>query len=365
MFLANVWHIGLETEMVKNGAPHEPQGRVRRDTLVPPAKFNGDAVIWVAWLYYEEKLTQEEIARIIGVSRGSVVTMLQESRESGIVTITVAPHHLHSVSLAQDITRRFGISDCLVIPDDGGRVPDHERVGRAAARLLTERLQPGDVLGVSWGRTVLALSQAMPAMDLPTVSVVQITGSAIGTYRFSAELCASNIANRLGGRCVYLHAPGIVSHPDVKRMLMREPTLLEQFRIMKTCNKIIFGVGSVAASSTAFESGFISASEASPYLKQGAVAVLAGRFVDAKGVAIDGELDNRMIGMTVADIAKIPERICVAAGIDKVEPIRSLLAGNYMTTLVTDETTARRLLAAAPARKGTKASAINTPGVSA
>jgi DNA-binding transcriptional regulator LsrR (DeoR family) len=331
--------------MAKKIAAKELQSRVRRDTLVPPARFGGDAVIWAAWLYYEEKLTQEEIARIMGVSRGSVVTMLQQSRESGIVSIAVAPHHLQSVSLAQSIAERFGIAECLVLPDDGGRVADHERVGRAAARLLAERLQPGDVLGVSWGRTVLALSQAMPAMHLPSVSVVQITGSAIGTYRFSAELCASNIANRLGARCIYLHAPGIVSHPDVKRMLMHEPTLIEQFRIMATCNKIIFGVGSVAASSTAFDSGFISAAEAEPYLEQGAVAVLAGRFVDAHGAALDGELDGRMIGMTVAEIAAIPERICIAAGYDKAEPIRALLEGRYVTTLVTDEATARRLVA--------------------
>lgn len=57
------------------------------------------------------------------------------------------------------------------------------------------------------GRTVLALSNALASKQLPGVSVVQTTGSAIGTHRFSAELCTSNIANRIGGRCVYLHAP--------------------------------------------------------------------------------------------------------------------------------------------------------------
>ena len=173
---------------------------------------------------------------------------------------------------------------------------------------------------------------------------MQITGSAIGTYRFSAELCASNIANRIGGRCVYLHAPGILSSRGMKRMLMKEPTLIEQFRIMSTCNKIIFGVGSVAASSTAFDTGFLSPEEAAPYLARGAVAVLAGRFVDARGHAVEGELDGRMIGMTVQDIAKVPERVCVAAGRDKADAIRALLVGGYVTTLVTDEATARNVL---------------------
>jgi DNA-binding transcriptional regulator LsrR (DeoR family) len=329
----------------------EPAARVRRDALTPPAEFGGDPIVWVAWLYYEENMTQEEIARTLGISRGSVVTMLQDARENGVVTISVAPQHLQTVGLAREIMHRHGIGECLVIPGDGARIPAHERVGRAAARLLMERLRPDDVLGVSWGRTVLALSQAMQAKVLPGVSVVQITGSAIGTYQFSAELCASNIANRIGGRCVYLHAPGILSNREMKKMLMREPTLIEQFRIMGTCNKIIFGVGSVAASSTPFDTGFLSPEEAAPYLAKGAVAVLAGRFVDARGRAVSGELDDRMIGMTVQEIAKIPERICVAAGHDKSEPIHALLVGGYVTTLVTDEETARTLLAATPGRR--------------
>jgi DNA-binding transcriptional regulator LsrR (DeoR family) len=329
----------------------EPPARVRRDALTPPPEFGGDSIVWVAWLYYEEGMTQEEIARVLGISRGSVVTMLQDARENGVVSISVAPQHLQTVGLAREIMQRYGVAECLVVPGDGGRMPAHERVGRAAARLLVERLRADDVLGVSWGRTVLALSQAMQAKLLPGVSVVQITGSAIGTYRFSAELCASNIANRIGGRCVYLHAPGILSNREMKKMLMREPTLIEQFRIMSTCNKIIFGVGSVAASSTAFDTGFLSPKEAAPYLAKGAVAVLAGRFVDARGRAVAGELDDRMIGMTVQDIAKIPERICVAAGPDKPEPIRAVLVGGYVTTLVTDEETARNLLAPVVARK--------------
>ena len=318
--------------------------RVRRDALTVPAEFASDATVWAAWLYYEEGLTQEDIARTLGISRGSVVAMLQEARETGIVSIAVASDHLQTVTLARAIMARFGIAECLVVPGDDGRLPDHERVGRAAAKLLAEKMRPDDVLGVSWGRTVLAVSQAIPPKVLPGVSVVQITGSAIGTYRFSAEACASNIANRIGGRCIYLHAPGIVSAPEVKDMLMREPTLVEQFRIMSTCNRIIYGVGSVEASSTAFETGFLSPEEGQPYRDRGAVAVLAGRFIDARGQVVGGELDDRLLGMTIPAIAQIPERICVAAGHDKAAPIAALLTGGYVTVLVTDEATARQLL---------------------
>ncbi|MCQ8242163.1 sugar-binding transcriptional regulator [Rhizosaccharibacter radicis] len=311
-----------------------------------PAAFGGSPVVWAAWLYYEEGLTQDEIARRIGVSRASVNNLLQTARDEGVVTISVAPAHLSRVSLAQEISERFGIGECLVIPDDDGRRPDHERVGVAGARLLAERLQPDDVLGVSWGRTVLALSEALPFRPLPGLSVVQVTGSAIGTYRFAAELCTSNIANRLGGRCIYLHAPGIVSRPAVKRVLMAEPTVREQFHIIGSCNRIVFGVGSVESSSTAFESGFLTPGEARPYIEAGAVGVLAGRFLDGRGSFVRGSMDDRLIGITLDAIRSVPDRICVAAGPAKVAAIRATMAGGFVTTLVTDQRTATALLEA-------------------
>ena len=301
-------------------------------------------MIWAAWLYYEEDMTQDEVARRIGVSRASVNNLLQNAREHGVVEISVATRHLRTVGGARRICRRFGIENCLVLPDDGGRRPDFERVGQAGARFLAGRLQPDDVLGVSWGRTVLALSSALVPKALPGVSVVQVTGSAIGTYRFSAELCTSNIANRIGARCIHLHAPGIVSHADVKQMLMRERTLVQQFQIIATCNRIVYGVGSVASTSTAFDSGFLTEAEARPYIERGAVAVLAGRFLDGRGEAVLGELDDRMIGMTVDEIRKVSDRICVAAGMDKVAPIRALLNGGFVTSLITDQPTAAALL---------------------
>ncbi len=343
-----------------------------------PAEFDHDAMIWAAWLYYEEDLTQEAVAREIGISRASVNALLRSARQQGVVRIAIDNRYLQSVGEARRIRDRFGIETCLVVPAGApGRVPagapghvpagapghdpagapggeadsDREagagfaRLGQAGARLLAERLQPDDILGVSWGRTVLAVSQALPPTILPGVSVVQVTGSAIGTYRFSAELCASNIANRIGARCVHLHAPGIVSHPDVKRMLMAEPSLVQQFALISACDHLVFGVGSVATSSTAFETGFLTEDEARPYIARGAVAVLAGRFVDRAGNAVTGALDDRMIGMTIDEIRAVPDRICVAGGPDKVAPLRALLAGGFITSLVTDRPTATALLA--------------------
>jgi DNA-binding transcriptional regulator LsrR (DeoR family) len=321
--------------------------RIRRRDLAPPAEFGGDPIVWAAWLYYEERMTQEEVAETLGVSRASIVNFLQEARERNLVTIAVASTHLQSVRIARELAQRYGLAGCVVTPDDGGRSADYERIARAGARYLEEDLGDGDVLGVSWGRTVLALSQALTPRQLPHVSVVQIVGSAIGTADFSPELCTSNIANRIGARCVNLHAPGIVSRPEIKAMFMQEPALVSQFDLLRSCNKILFGVTGLDRAGDSVLRGYVSADWLQAYAEAGAVGVLSGRFVDAQGQPVHGALDGRMIGLTLDEIRRIPKRICVAGGLRKVDAIDAALKGGYATVLVTDEATAQALLARA------------------
>ena len=331
--------------MVRSQERSGGQSRIRRSELLTPPEFAGDPIIWAAWLYYEERMTQEEVAEQLGVSRASVVNFLQEARDRNIVTIAVASGHLQSVRIARMVSDSFDLSSCVVVPEDGGRLPIYERVGRAGARLLAETLEPDDVLGVSWGRTVLSLSAALAEARMPGVTVVQIAGSAIGTAEFSPELCTSNIAYRIGARCVNLHAPGIVSRPAVKRLFMQETSLIEQFRLIRSCTKVLFGVTGLDSASMALRSGYMTPENMRPYVKGGAIAVMSGRFLDAEGRPVLGPLDEQMIGLTLPEIAKIPERICVAAGPEKIHAINAMLRGGYATILITDEPTAQALVA--------------------
>jgi len=314
--------------------------RIRRKDLSPRMEFGGDLLVWAAWLYYEEQMTQEAVAESLGVSRATVINLLQEARKRSVVSIAVAPTHLQSVGMARRLAQKYRLKSCLVVPDSDPRLPSYEKIGRAGARLMTQLLAPDDVLGVAWGRTVLALSHALPVMALPHVSVVQIAGSAISTEDFSPEFCTSNIANRIGARCVNLHAPGIVSRKEVKETLMAEPSVKEQFRVIRSCNKVLFGVAGVSSDSMSLLSGYLTAEASRPYLERGAVGVLAGRFVGRDGRPVIGALDDRMIGLTLDELALIPERICIAGGAEKVEAIDAMLRGGYATVLVTDEAAA-------------------------
>lgn len=304
-----------------------------------------DPVVSAAWLYYEDQLTQSEIAELLGISRATVINYLHEARRKGIVQITIASEHFTAMQLARRLRERYGLERCIVIPDDQGRRDPALRTGEAGAQLLSSLVVPGDVLGVSWGQTVLALSHSVTARAVPDLTVIQITGSMMATYKFSPELCTSNIADRFSARCINLHAPALVSRAEIRTLLCQEPALVPQLELLQTCTKVVFGVGNLEPDSTIFGSGTITPEAARPYLARGAVAVVAGRFLGREGEAIVDHLDDRMIGLTMAEIDRIPQRILVAGGAAKADALHATLAGGHATMLVTDEQAALALLA--------------------
>lgn len=308
-----------------------------------PTEFD-DVVMWAAWLYYADQLTQSEIAKKLRVSRATIVNHLQEARERGIVSVNISPKAGSRTRVARALMERFALQGAFVIPS-GDEQALAQRLGDAGARVLADQIEDGDTIGVAWGRTVLAaadrISLSRPVKD---VTVVQVSGSSTGQPDFSAELCTSLLSNRIHARCVNLLAPAVLSTRELKAMLLAEPVLRKQMELIHSANRILFGVGDIGPKSTVRASGIASRKEIDDYVARGAVAVIIGRFIDARGMAVGGNHDERMVGITLDELKQVPSRICVAGGPAKIPAITATLGAGYPTHFVTDIATGEALL---------------------
>ncbi|GGB07100.1 DeoR family transcriptional regulator [Brucella endophytica] len=312
-----------------------------------PAEFD-DAVIWAAWLYYENQLTQNEVAQTIGVSRATIVNYLQEARQRGVVRILMNPEIVARTSIARKLAAKFGLAEALVIPSKKSVAPEArlKALGAGGARLMERMIKPGETICVSWGRTVLAIADAISLpQPLEGLTVVQVTGSSIGKREFSAELCTSIMARNMGATSINMLAPAVLSTAALRDALMGEPVLKRQFELIARASMIVFGVGSLAAESTMRIADVATDEEIDAYAADGAAAVLICRFLDRKGNQIVRELDRRLIGIELDELRRVPSRLCVAGGARKADAIRAVLAGGYATHLITDVDAADELLA--------------------
>ena len=313
--------------------------------VTTPAIYQNDPRLWAAWLYYHDELTQNQIAALLGVSRATVVNYLQEARANHYIKISVRSDLLTSIKLAQKLKDIYGLQDCMVIPDDGGLLSATQRIGKAGASFVEGALQPDDVVGVAWGRTVQALANNLTDQSMSSLYVVQVVGSQRGTSDgFSSEECVSLISLKLHAKTANLHAPAALSSKELRDALLKETIIQEQFTRIRSCNKILFGVCSVKDNSLVFASGLTNAEESKYYIANGAVGVISGRFFDADGNWIQGPLDDRLMGITLDEVKQVPTRIAVAGGTDKTASMLGALRGDFINVLITDERTALSIL---------------------
>lgn len=315
------------------------------EAALMPLRFGNDALLWAAWLYYEEGMTQGDIAVQMGLSRASVNAYLAEARTCGIVNIEIEPSQFRALSIAQALKEHFGLHDCFVIPANGAERSLIARLGSAGAQVLARLAKSGDTIAVTWGRTMLALGEALSMPGLSDLRVVQATGGTTARIPWTPEACASRLAEALGGHCIPLSAPAIVSSPDMRDMLLREPVLAEQMGVLAQANRIVMGISSLRPESTIHTSGFFDDTERREDYPE-AIGSIVGRFISGRGEPVVGSLDGRTIGIDLTALRSIPQRIAVAGGADKVPAILGALRGGFVTVLVTDAVTGRGILTA-------------------
>jgi dihydroxyacetone kinase-like protein len=309
-------------------------------------KFGDDPQVWACWLYYEDRLTQGEVADAMGISRATVNAYLADARERGIVNITLDPQRLASLTVAQELKRHFGLHDCLVVPSSEPAASLIDRLGAAGSLVLRQFVRSGDTIAVGWGRTVLSVAAATNLSGLQDVRVVQATGGVTTGQPDSPEICAARLAAAIQAQCVPITAPSIVSSAAMRDMLMAEPLIQSQFQALGEASRALFGISSLRPNSTIHSSGFFDSAPLQTYLALNAVGVIAGRFIDVQGRPVAGPLEDRTLGLSLEALRGIERRIAVAGGIDKVPSILGTLRGGYADILVTDAATGKALLEA-------------------
>lgn len=323
---------------------HKRKGRSGGNAT--PLRSADDYVIQASWMYYQEGKNQSDIATSLGVSRASVVNYLQQARERGYVRITLDEHLFTGHRLSEKLCHRFNLKAAYVLPDCENENAESVflRVSQGAAVWLTSLLSAGDRLGVSWGRTVYELAEAMDTSCVPDLVVSQLVGSMSTPYGFTAEICSAHLARKLGASCINLHAPAVLSDASLANSLRAEPIIRSQLSALSHCNKAVFAAGTCEQDSHIVGCGVATLDELAWYRKHGAVGVICGRFIDLEGREIQGPLKERMIAIELDYLHNLDIGLLVSSGQDRVIPMLAALNGRYSTHVVTNASTAEALL---------------------
>lgn len=294
----------------------------------------------IAHKYYKQGMSHVAIADEMDLSRFKVARLLDKALAEGIVRIEISLPDSIDAALSIELTEKFGLRAALVVAPDGEDDASlYSALGRCAANLLAETVEADDVLGVASGRTLIAMAGYV--RGLSACEVVQLSGL-VGNHTENAAEVIRRMVARSGGRAHPMYAPILVRDAATATALRSEPTLSETFARLGKVTKAVVAIGSWRPP----ESQMYLALEPETrgrLVEEGVRAEVCTTPIDVRGNPVE-DLADRVIGMDYATLVQIPEIIAVAGGERKHSAIRAVLAGGFVTTLVTDTGTARFLL---------------------
>jgi DNA-binding transcriptional regulator LsrR (DeoR family) len=83
------------------------------------SKFDVQMMVQTSRMYYLEGLTQQSIAKELGISRSYISMLLSKARELGIVNIKIKNPLESNTKLATAMQDAFGVANCFVTPTVG------------------------------------------------------------------------------------------------------------------------------------------------------------------------------------------------------------------------------------------------------
>ncbi|MEO2074144.1 MAG: sugar-binding transcriptional regulator [Bacillus sp. (in: firmicutes)] len=302
-------------------------------------------VIEAAKLYYLLDYNQNEIAKILGVSRPTVSRLLQQAKSDGIVQITIMDPTEDVENLSAQLEKKFNLKKAIVtsIP----QYDDHiikNYLGEKAALFLDEIVKDDDIIGVTWGTTLYHVATELKQKFVKNVKVVQLKGgvSYAETNTYASEILylfgkAYNTAPH------NLPLPAIVDHVVVKQAMEADRHIRKILELGKQANIAMFTMGPVKTDSLLFQLGYFTESDLES-LYGSAVGDICSRFFDKDGEICNKSLNERTLGINLNELRKKEYSILVAGGPNKIDGIYGALKGKYANVLITDQFTAKFLL---------------------
>jgi DNA-binding transcriptional regulator LsrR (DeoR family) len=312
-------------------------------------------LVKIARLYYEQDLTQNEIGDRLRLSRQKVQRLLRQAREEGVVQINIRPVIGTFPELEKRLEKHFGLREAVIVEttafEDQPTIA--REVGAGAADYLTRIIQPEDTIVISWGGSLLGMVNTLYAnpqrSGQPGVSVIQGLG---GLGDPNNEVHAADLTRRLArvlsGQAVLLPTPAVAGSRGARDAIYADPFVSRTLDQARRAKLAIMGIGAPRQDSILMQEGkIVSWPELADLQRRGAVGDINLRYFDAEGQPLHSSLDERVIGLTLAEIREIPQVIGVAGGAAKVQAIRGALQGKLIDILVTDHRTVEQILGGA------------------
>jgi DNA-binding transcriptional regulator LsrR (DeoR family) len=306
-------------------------------------------MVKIAQMYYEQDLTQAEIARRLGIYRTTISRLLKKVRQKGIVTIAINYDYNNNLLLEQQLKSRFNLKEAIVVPmanafDEPTQLT---LMAQQCAGFLNRIIEEDNIIGFSWGSAVATLVEHMDNSPRSRrVTCVPMVGGPSGKLesRYHVNTLVYGAAMKLKGESLLIDFPAILEQKSIRDGIMQS----QHFRNMKEywdqLDIAVVGIGSPTMIGQSSWRAFYGNDVIDHFNDRRVIGDICSRFYDLDGLPVETYISDKTITIELAQIKRARYAIGIAHSHDKVNAIIGALRGRYINCLVTTAETAEEIL---------------------
>ncbi|MCA0993450.1 sugar-binding transcriptional regulator [Pseudalkalibacillus hwajinpoensis] len=303
----------------------------------------------VARMYYEQDMTQSEIAKELGIYRTTISRMLKKIREKEIVQIRINYDAFKDVTIGRKLKEQFQLEEVVVIPKKDGATTDQKlkAMGQACATFLDGIVKADDVIGFSWGTALAAVAEELtPQRSREGIMCVPLVGGPDGKLesRYHANTIVYEIARKWKAQSKLIDLPAIVQTEELKTALIDSGHFQEVQELWSRLSIAVVGIGSPLISHGPNWRAFYGETFKQEMDQDNIVGDICSNFFNRRGEIRKTRLSNRTISVNMKELHSTRYTIGIAQSKEKVEAIRAALKYGHLNVLVTTEETAMALV---------------------
>lgn len=295
----------------------------------------------VAQMYYEQKMTQNDIAEKLYISRSNVSRLIKQANEEGIVEVTVHYPFERMRRIEIELRKRFDLEEIRII-DTGDRTPfnNYTATTKLAASYINMQLNNNSTLALTCGNTICGMVHELrPKGYLPDMQVVPLMGSIESSnVILDGHYLVRQVSEIYGCRHYYIMTPFRVDDESTCQKLLNRPAVIETLSLAENATIMCTGIGSDV------KSPYLTSEERKAFEECGAIGYISGYYFDKNGQIVNvSKFYNKMICAS-RKMFSIPTRCAVVADVDKAKATLGALRGKLINVLITNSAVANGIL---------------------
>ncbi|QZY54415.1 sugar-binding transcriptional regulator [Crassaminicella profunda] len=300
-------------------------------------------LVEVAKMYYEENMTQANIAKNLKVSRPLISKMLTKARELGIVHIEIKSPYTSNTFLANQLKSLFNLQGGIITPQANTEYLTEQLILAHAFHYIEDILNEVNYLGLGWGYEIEALIkkiESSASIQNFKGEICPLIGSAsIPNRGYHPNEIVRVFSEKTGGTPHYIFAPAFPATKDEQGLYVHTDNYHNIFKIWSILDTVIVSIDtypSVPDQATALRFG-------KSLHEKKAVGMILSYYFDKLGNIIKGENDYA-IHIPLEKLKKIKRVIGICTNTNNIYSIIGALQTGLLTHLITDEQTASNII---------------------